>query len=187
MDALDAEIAAILKEFDLPTDADAIERVREDVDIAREAARDTAALKLPRAKALDFVNAAKLIIRTAKEYGLATSEELANVRRLAREANFRVVVGGKPTRRQWLGPCAANFRDAWERITTKASGFHNRPEPSAALRFATACCKLIDSGVNVSAVLRAYREFKARQEMTPDEYAQFQQSNLWRELSRSDL
>lgn len=187
MDELDTEIAAILQQSDLPTDADAIERVREDVDIAREAARDTAALKLPRDRAIDFVNAAKLVIRIAREYGLATEEQLEPIRRMGKEANLRLAVTDKPIRRHWLGPCAANFKGAWEAITTKPSGFHYGDEPSPSLKFATDCCKLIDLDVNASAVLRAYRDFSSVQEMTADEYARFCQSDLWRQMTRSDL
>lgn len=187
MDELDSKIAAILALFELPGDPAAIARVREDVDIALEAGRETAALKLPKATAIDFVNAAKLMLQIAREYGLATEQQLSAIRRLGKQANVRLAVADKPIRRHWLGPCAANFRGAWEAITMKPSGLHYGDDPSPALAFVTACCQIVDAEVNASAVLRAYREFLSMTEMTADEYAQFCQSDLWRKLSRSDL
>lgn len=139
MDELDAEIAAILEQFGLPSDDWAIERVREDVEIAQEAVRNTAALKLPKQEAIDFVNAAKLMLRIARKYGLASEEQLRPIRRLGSEANVRLAVTDKPIRRQWLGPIAANFRGAWQTMTTAASGLHHGDEPSPTLEFVTAC------------------------------------------------
>jgi hypothetical protein len=187
VDELDAKIAAVLARLDLPTDATAVERVREDVDIALEAARETAALKLPRGEAVDFVNAAKLMIRIARDHGLATEDQLLAIRRMGKQANVRLAVTDKPIRRHWLGPCAANFKGAWEAITTKPSGLHYRDDPSPALAFVTACCQIIDADVNASAVLRAYRDFQSVTNMTAEEYAEFCQSNVWQELTRSDL
>jgi hypothetical protein len=187
MDDLDAKIAAILGEFELRGDDWAIKRVREDVEIAQDAARATAALKLPKDAAIDFVNAAKLVIRIAREYGLATEEQLKPIRGMGTQANVRLAVTDKPRRRPWLGPCAANFRAAWEAITTKASGLHCRDEPSPTLKFVTACCQIIDPTVKPSAVRRAYHEYLAVREMTDEEYKAFLQSDLWQELSRSDL
>jgi hypothetical protein len=187
VDELDSKIATILARFDLPADAAAIERVREDVDIALDAARETAALKLPKDAAIDFVNAVKLIIRIARDYGLASEQQLLEIRRMGKQANVRLALTDKPIRRQWLGPCVANFRGAWEAITTKPSGLHYGDDPSPALAFVTACCQIVDPEVNASAALRAYRDFLSVREMTEAEYAEFCQSDLWRKLSRSDL
>lgn len=187
MDELDGKIAEILERFGLPTDEWSVERLREDVAIAQDAANDTAALKLPKAKAIDFVNAAKLLLRIAREYGLAEEQDLRVIQRLGKEANVRLALTERPLKRAWLGPCAANFRGAWEALTDKASGIHYGDDPSPTLEFVTACCQLIDDDINASAVLRAYREFGLLQEMTAEEYEEFCKSNLWRELTRSDL
>lgn len=187
MDEIDSTIAGILARFDLPADAAAIQRVREDVDIALDGARETAALKLPTDTAIDFVNAAKRVIRIARDYGLATEQQLLEIRRMGKRANVRLAVTNKPIRRHWLGPCAANFRGAWEAITTKPSGLHYGDDPSPALEFVTACCQIVDRDVNASAALRAYRDFLSTTEMTEEEYAEFCRSDLWRKLTRSDL
>lgn len=187
MSDLNERIAAILVQFTLPSDQWSIERVREDVEIAQEAARDTAALKLPKQEAIDFVNAAKLMLRTAQAYGLAKDEELRAIRRLGKQANVRLAVTARPISYHWLGSCAANFRGAWEALTANPSGLHYGDEPSPALKFVTACCRIVDESINESAVLRAYRLHAETKEMTPEEYEEFCQSDLWRELSRSDL
>jgi hypothetical protein len=187
MEELDGKIAAILMRFGLTADEWSVERVREDVAIAQEAARDTAALKLPKAKAIEFVNAAKLLLRIAREYGLADEQDLRVINRLGKEAKVRLALTERPLQRAWLGPCAANFRGAWEALTANPSGLHYGDEPSPALQFVTACCRIIDESINESAVLRAYRLHAETKEMTPEEYEEFCQSDLWRELSRSDL
>jgi hypothetical protein len=69
MDKLDEELEAILREADLPHCQGAVERVREDIDIAKDRAADTAALKLPKGEAIALVNAARQILTRFRSAG----------------------------------------------------------------------------------------------------------------------
>ncbi len=168
MDELDAKLASILAEHDLPTSPAAIARVRRDVEAAKECALFTAPLEIPKPTAIKVVNTAKLLHRLVKEYNLANDEERAGIQRLAKSVEDRLSLLDRPESRPWLGPFADYFKQAWEALTTRPSGLHYGDEPSPALKFVTACSQIINPTVNTSAVLRAYRKFMQEPQLTPE-------------------
>jgi hypothetical protein len=187
MDDLNRRITAVLAKAELPQEAWAVERIREDVKIALDCAHDVAALALPLKEALAVSVAAKALLRLARDYKLESDGNLAVVRRLGTQANFRLARGGKPVARAWLGPCVENFRGTWEALTDRPSGMYYADDASPALVFVTDCSALVDPSVNPSAVKRAYDEFRQTRTMTDEEYAEFWQSDFWQEVRRSGL
>ncbi|MBX9745340.1 MAG: hypothetical protein K2X34_00465 [Hyphomonadaceae bacterium] len=188
MDELDAKIARILGEFELPTDDWVIRRVREDVDFTAECAHDHGVLALRKAEAIQLENSATKILNLARDYRLESDANLAVIRRLRREAIRRLLVTDRPAPRIWLWPCCLNFQEVWEELTDRPSGIHYGDQPSPTLLFATACCQLVDPDVNPSAIINAKNSYVEPTEvMTPEEYEAFRQSEFWRKLTRSDL
>jgi len=187
MDELDHRIRAVLAGANLPETDWAVARLREDVAFAAECARDTAALRLTKGDAIKLENAAKCILRLAREHSLEDPAQLQAVRRLLREARRRLLVTNQPAPRIWLWPCCINFVETWTELTDAPAGVYHDAFPSPALLFVTACCQLIDESVTTSAIMRAKRDYVEPPEMTDEEWAAFRQSELGRFLYQSDL
>jgi hypothetical protein len=187
VDELDAKIARILGEFELPGDDWVVRRIREDVDFTAECAHDNAALGLRKKDAIKLENAVTTILNLARDYRLETAANLAAIRRLRREARRRLLVIDRPAPRIWLWPCCVNFREAWEELTDRPSGVYYDTDPSPTLLFATACCQLADPDINPSAIIRAKNEYVEPTDMTWEEYEAFLQSNFYRKLTQLDL
>lgn len=175
-----------MSEADLPTHDWAVERLREDVEVAVDAARYGATRALPVDDAKALLGAANSLLRLNREHKLLKPEILDEVHRLKVDAEVRLDLGGKPSSRPWLWPCCMNFLAVREALTSGPNGVYYWPEPSPALIFLEACCKLIDETANQGAILLAKKEYDSGI-MSDEQYGAFLQSDIGRKLCRSAL
>jgi hypothetical protein len=178
MDDLDRKIRDLLIELELPHGAWEIGRVREDVDIAIEAAATPRErLRLTARKAGSLVKTADRLLKIAADHDLAACEDLRVVRRLKRLGEIdllRPAVTG-PDMRPWLHACCLNFLDAWRGIAQapgakpSADGVWDWGRESPAMAFLVRCCQLVDEDVNSAAIKYAFE--KAEPDTSEEERA----------------
>lgn len=165
MDALNHKIERLLEDAKLPTHAWAMDRLREDIEIAQAlAAEPPERRRLPNREAKTLANAAERVLRAAAKHNLASREDLRIVRRLKRLAELDLLLPAftGPDVRPWLWACCQNFLETWRDLaidpetgTRRPHGLWERGLPSPALAFLEACSQLVDPTVNTSAILTA--------------------------------
>lgn len=181
------KIASLLANHQLPTDSEAVQRLRDDLEIAAEMFELPVVEPLKTRDAKSLITSITRVLTLSVSAGIATEDDIAALRRVRRRAliDLSAIHEPGPKTPDWLWPCCINFWDTWGALTDRPAGLHTRGDLSPALEFLVACCALIDPRVNASAILRAKKRFeKGSQGDDPDSYEAYEA--WWSEIAQKE-